>query len=208
METYIGGINPDSTGTDNTLLQEIVDNTSGSEGTDNDLLIEIRDSITNGGVNPLGNLYYTSIEDRGVAGCNLTTAGTIYGVIGIRLQSGSLASIVDLTGIRALCRTSDDVEWLIIVNPTVTGTFTYADYSTSDVQIAYGAQATPPTITGGQKITGGYVQDTAASYESSETLANRIKLSDTGGTADEIVICARTMGANAQMHLGVEWKQS
>lgn len=156
--------------------------------------------ISEGGSEDLGVLRYRSNEGTHVD-CN--TANSIYALVGIRLKSAALGTTIKLISASLLAETNDNFEWLLILNGTVAGTFTFADLTNSAVQTAVGSSTN--TVTGGTIITGGYGTQNASL---TTQLNNAIRLgADISGTVDEIVLCARPLAANADISGALTWRE-
>ena len=157
--------------------------------------------ISEGGSQETGITRYLSTTTH----VDANSAGTVYACVGIRLKAANLDSVVKVAAVSLInvAATVQDFEWIVILNPTVAGTFTYADVTNSAVQAAYGATAN--TVTGGTILGGGFAQgnETTASvinslYYLGATIA---------GTPDEIVICVRPLSANEDIYCGLTIKE-
>jgi len=166
--------------------------------------------ISEGGTEDLGNLRYASTAGTHV---DATTENTIYALIGIRLKAANIGATIKLIDSNLqLTNGSKQVEWLLIFNPTVAGTFTYNDETNSSVQIATGATAN--TVTGGSVITGGYLESggnqagnagsTGKGIQNARLLGAAID-----GTVDELVLCARPIGGSTAVDIeaGMTWRE-
>lgn len=166
--------------------------------------------ISEGGREDNGSIRYASTEGTEVT---CTTENTTYAILGIRLKSAYHDVSVKLLNIALQIQTASDmIEWSIILNPTVAGTFTYADETDSAVQIARGATAN--TVTGGYKLAGGYVESgtvpSGASGSGGRGLENAILLGSTiGGTMDTLVLCATPRGGTSGVAVegGLNWRE-
>ena len=165
-----------------------------SEGPNQDLGI-VRSSSTNG----------THVD------CNIEN--TVYAIIGIRLKSAYIGSIIRILNVSIQISTpSETGEWRLMLNPTIAGTFAYADQTNSAVQVATGATAN--TVTSGYQIGQGFggsggIQagsqgDLYASLKNSRYLGAAID-----GTVDEIVLCwMPNGGTNAHdIEGGITWRE-
>jgi len=66
----------------------------------------------------------------------LSTPGTFYPMISMRLKSSRLDAVVLPIQVDALCSTSDNIYWKLLLNPTLNSNAGFADYSSlSSVQI-------------------------------------------------------------------------
>jgi len=129
--------------------------------------------------------------------------GTIYAILGIRLKSTHLDATVLTQSVNLIATTADDFEWLLLLNPTVAGAFTYGNVSNSALQTATGATAN--TITADSwdvLLSGGFTKNTQQGASSvNATLENALRIGSLiDGTPDEIVLAVRPLGADADMH--------
>lgn len=154
--------------------------------------------MAEGGVEEKGVPRYRSTAGTHV---DANSADTVYAVVGVRLKAAYLDAITRIKTISMLSQTNDDFEWLLILNPTVAGTFTYSDETNSAVQTATGATAN--TVTGGTIIGGGFSKNNAPTQEPVETLRNLGAKID--NTVDEIVLCVRPLTANADIEGSITW---
>lgn len=123
------------------------------------------------------------------------TADTMYAVIGVRLKSTHLDNIVKIRAIEALNQANADFYWVLLLNPTIAGTFAYADVNDSPIQAAYGATAN--TVTGGHPLVNGL--STSANVARSITDSLLYIGSKVDGTPDEVVLCVVPLSANADI---------
>lgn len=167
--------------------------------------------ISEGGSDDLGIIRRASTNGTHV---DANTENTIYAVLGIRLKSNYLGATIKILNAALQVHTATSkLEWFFVLNPTVAGTFTYADESLSAVQIARGASTN--TVTGGYQITGGgYVETgtvaTGASGSSERGFSNAIRLGSLiDGTRDEIVLCVRPIGGstNVDVEGSLTWRE-
>lgn len=180
------------------LRCEISNDGSGGEGHITQICSSI---ISEGGTNHLGVLRYASTDETHV---DTNVIGTVYAIIGIRLKTSYLGMSIKIIDMSMLVENNNNFEWILILNPVVAGTFTYVDESLSGVQIARGA--TENTITGGYKIAGGFVS--VSTRNVANNLENALLLgSSISGVRDEMVLCARPLGSNANVRGGFTWRE-
>jgi len=165
--------------------------------------------ISEDGVQPLGVLRYASTEGTHV---DCVTENTLYAIIGIRLKSGHGGASIRVERLGIQIQTgSEDGEWVLVFNPTVAGTFTYAGETNSCVEVARGATAN--TVTGGTKFAGGFAQSTSGGAGSGGIdipIQNAILLGeDIAGNVDEIVLCWRPIGGTSDHDIegSVTWRE-
>ncbi len=163
--------------------------------------------ISEGGLEDVGIIHY-----KGTAGAAVATAveNTLYAIVGIRLKTTHLGATIKMLKTAIQIQTASEfVEWILLFNPTVAGSFTYGDLTNSAVQTALGATAN--TVTGGTQMSGGYAETgggnsggsgTASDLKTAQTLGAAID-----GTRDEIVLAARPIGGVSAVDIegSLEW---
>ncbi len=153
-----------------------------------------------GGSQDLGVIRYKSTDGTHL---NANTADTHYAVIGIRLKTTALDSVIKLISQSVISETNDDFEWTLRLNPTVAGTFEFADETDSTVQTGVGATAN--TVTGGAILTGALGKD---SQPVSAQVSNAVRLGAAiDGTRDEIYLCVRPLTSNADIEASLTWRE-
>lgn len=146
--------------------------------------------ISEGGQDELGVLHHKGTRGAHVV---MNTENTLYALQGIRLKSTHLGTTVKIikTAI-ALFSASDDIEWILIFDPTIAGSPSWTGLTNSSVEYFNGAVAN--TVTGGTHIDGGWVSTGAgasAAGGDSQAIANALLLgSAIDGTPQTIVLCA------------------
>lgn len=174
--------------------------------------------ISEGGAEELGTLQYestTSNRNGTTVHINANTADTAYALVGMKLKPGFRDVTVKLASMTVLAETNDDFEWLVLLNPTVGGTFSYADKTNSAVQTAVGDGAGDPSVNSitalGTVITGGFANSTGGAGGGgavTNPLGNALHLGSTiAGVQDTIVLAVRPLSANANIHGGISWRE-
>lgn len=154
--------------------------------------------ISEGGQQPQGVVMYSSTAGTHV---DATTENTLYAIIGMRLKSTHIEATVKILSVSLQLQTaSHKAEWLLLWNPTVAGTFTYADVTNSCIQIATGATAN--TVTGGTQLDGGFFESGGAASGGAGSTGgdvrnNLILGSAIDGTVDEVVLAVRPVGGSS-----------
>lgn len=130
--------------------------------------------------------------------------GTAYAVLGLRLKDTHVGATVIPRGVSMFCSTNDSFQWQLLFNPTVAGTFTYADVSAeSCCQSAAGA--TENTVTGGTQIAGGYA---ASQQPLTSVVESALRLgSSIDGTLDTIVLAVSPMSVSADIYGSIDWQE-
>lgn len=161
--------------------------------------------ISEGGTDDLGQVRYAG----SATACNADVAGTVYAIIGMRLKSNYIGQQIKVLDVSlSEITTADELQWFMIYNPTVAGTFTYADETNSAIQIARGDTAN--TVTGGTTIGGGFFNSGNRGGTSSADLDNALSLgSAIDGTVDEIVLCCTPLpgSSNTDVFGGISWRE-
>lgn len=131
------------------------------------------------------------------------TENTLYALIGVRLKTTHLDTVVKILNIASqIHTTSDRLLWEIRFNPTVAGTFTYSDVTNSSLQRALGA--TTNTVTSGTIIDSGFVESGGAfsggAGSTSRGINNALKLgSNIDGTRDTIILCVKPIAGSTDV---------
>jgi len=131
------------------------------------------------------------------------TAGTIYPLLGVRLKGTHLDATILAQSVNMIATTADDFEWLLLLNPTVSGTFTYGDEANSALQFVVGDGT--QTIADGLwdvLLGGGFTKNAQQGASNvNATLENALRIGSLiDGTQDELVLAVRSLGASATMH--------
>lgn len=152
--------------------------------------------VSEGGAPDTGIIRYSSTDGTTLGA---STAGIVYALMGIRLKSSYLNSVVRLLQVAALARTNDDFEWTMRLNPTVAGTFSYSGESNSPVETAFGVTAN--TVTGGTFVMGGFANRSTALTGLLSSV--RYLGSAIDGTPDEFIFCVRPVTNGLQVEGGI-----
>lgn len=176
---------------------------SGSSGTGGSLTLICATYGTEGEVNTLGKILSSNMGNTHVD-ANLTTS--TYALMGIRLGSNYLDTLVDVLSFTLLAISNDSQRWELWLNPTVAGTFTYNAVSNSSVEIAKGSgSGNTVTTTGATLLDSGYI---SASTSSRFDIQSAIRLGATiAGVADEIVLCTTPLSSNSDVIASLTWRE-
>lgn len=162
--------------------------------------------ISEGGSQDLGIMRYASTNGTHI---DANTENTIYAILGMRLKSAYLGATVKLiSAYIAEATGSKELEVMFILNPTVAGTFTYADETNSAIQIARGASTN--TVTGGTKLFGGFMSSATRGGVAGSALENALRLGSLiDGTPDELVLCIRPIAGsiNTDVEGSITWRE-
>jgi hypothetical protein len=166
--------------------------------------------ISEGAQNPLGLIRYAS-----TAGTHLdaNSENTLYALIGIKLKTAYIGEVIDILNIAIQIHTaSHKLEWTLIFNPTIAGTFAFTDQPQSAIQVAKGATAN--TVSGGYAIAGGFVESggnqTGSAGSTAAEIKSALKLgSAINGVTDTIVLCVRPIASstNVDVEGSITWRE-
>lgn len=156
--------------------------------------------VSEGGQEDNGILQHAS---TGGTHLDANTIDQLYAVIGMRLKTSHIGAAIKLVSHSIIALTNDDFEVVFVWNPTVAGTFTYADKTNSCLQVAFGDST--------NTVSGGFQEDGAMSKAESPVVRepnNSLVLgSAIDGTVDELVMCVRPFSANADIEGTVTWRE-
>jgi hypothetical protein len=131
--------------------------------------------------------------DNGSTGMSANTIGTTYAILGVRLKTANLNSIVRLVEAIPFVNSADTAKFSVLVNPTVAGTFTYTDVTNEAYQIATGATAN--TVTGGIEIAKSYSGQANIVNVNQQSILAQLG-STIAGVAIPVVFCVTPLSAN------------
>ena len=136
---------------------------------------------------------------------------TVYALLGMQLKEAYISATVNLINMSIQEQVgSKQLEWMLLLNPTVAGTFTYTGEAQSAIAVARGVTAN--TVTNGYRIGGGYFNSAGGSGGGGSiesTLNNAVRLGATiAGVRDTIVLCVRPVGGtNADVEGSITWRE-
>lgn len=158
---------------------------------------------TEGSINTLGKILSDNMGNTHVD-ANATTS--TYALIGLRLQTAKIDTLVDLLSFTLLAITNDNQRWEIWLNPTVAGTFTYSAVANSSIETAKGSgSGNTITTTGATLLASGYV---SANDAQEFNIKSAIRLGMTiAGVQDEIVLCTTPLSSNSDVIASVTWQE-
>lgn len=159
--------------------------------------------MSEGGVVELGIIRHAS-----TSGVHLdaNVIDTLYALIGIKLKSTHLGSIINIERLSLLSETNDSFEWVLVFNPDIAGSFVYGDLANSSIQFALGATAN--VATNGTIIDGAWVES-KGSFETSPKGGDELRLGAAiDDTVDEFVLCVRPLSSNADIQGSITWRES
>lgn len=166
----------------------------------------VRYEIINGGTGAASNLTcicstvmsqggqeetgITRWHSRGLTAITATSASTYYPIISIRLNSSKYFVVTRVLATEVLCTSTAVFEWLLIMNPTVTGGAAASWVTPTDSAIQYDVTRTG-TLSGGYVLDGGYGATSVQSKDTAGTFSvNSLNLGWDGSASasDEIVL--------------------
>jgi len=165
--------------------------------------------MSEGGTQDVGTSRYHS---SGSTPIQANTSGTVYAVCGIRLKAANVDGVIKLSNLSVMCETADSFEWLLIFNPTIAGSPqpAWTSLASSVIETSVGEASDPSasTVTGGTQVAGGHVKSSNSTGDISSALDTALQLgSAIDGTVDELWLCVRPLGANADVYGSLSWKE-
>jgi len=161
--------------------------------------------LSEGGSNDTGILRYESTNGAHV---DANAADTWYPIIGIHLKTTHIGCTVKLASMSMINEQSQDFEWAIAMNPTVTGSPTWNPMTNSAVETMLGATAITVSWDTGIWFTGGMVKSGASADQVASDLENAVTLgSDISDNRDQIFLCARPLAINADIEATLSWRE-
>ncbi len=150
-----------------------------------------------------GNLELAVLEGASTDGTALsaTTVDTIYALIGLRLQAENLDTTALPHTFSLLSEGQTNLQWMLLINPTIAGTFTYADEPDTRLQSAFGVTANVIVQDAWDKRIGsGEIASMAQGGSFAGIAKDTIALGSTiGGVPDEFVLAVRPLNPNAMV---------
>lgn len=166
--------------------------------------------ISEGGLQETGILFHRSTAGASVS---MATENTLYAIVGLRLKATHLSATILLDKISVVLQSaSDDIEWVMVFNPSIAGTPGWTNKANSAVQYFLGESDT--IVTNGTHIDAGYVSTgTAQSFSggvSHETQNALLLGSLIDGTPQTIVLSARPINGSSTSVIvegGFTWRE-
>lgn len=139
---------------------------------------------------------------------NLTNADGLQAIMGVRLQAARLDEQIELIAATIFNDADEKTRWVLLLNPTVDGTFNYTDVTGTSLQRAIG-DGNANTVTGGVAVAGGLVAGSNDGTADKEAMEDVVLGSKIDGTPDELVLCAVNLNTtgNANFLGGLTWKE-
>lgn len=155
--------------------------------------------ISEGGYNAF---TYSETAGRGTSVLRLTTAGTYYPVVSIRLNSTRLDAIVLPRQVDVLSPTVNYYRWKLVLNPTLTNA-DWAGTSTSGT-VEYDTAAT--AISGGIELQAGYVSSRELSELGADAFAFQLGRT-LAGVSDIVTLAMTATSNNADVLAQIGWQE-
>lgn len=159
--------------------------------------------MSEAGYEGFGRRY--NITKNGSAGTTLTTAGTQYPMVGIRLNSSRLDSVIVPSNISAVLEETasnkpDTILYRILLNPTVTGGSWINHYNGN---VDYNITAT--SVSGGTDVIGGYISS-SGSLSLSNINDFNFQLGRTqAGVSDIFMVTFTPINSGAIVYCDLSW---
>lgn len=181
-----------------------LENTSGTSGSSTMRLI-CATVISEGGYQGYNTLNYAASTIIATDYKMLTTAGTYYPMVSIRLKSTRLDSVVLPIQIDFLGHTSDNFQWRLLLNPTLNSYAGFSDYSANSA-VQFDTAATSMTDLGTTIQAGLVYQKTSTAL--GEVTNFNFQLGRTiQGTSDVLTLAATGSAGNSKCIAGIGWME-
>lgn len=181
-----------------------IENTSGTSGSSTMRLI-CATVISEGGYQGYNTLNYAASTIIATDYKMLTTAGTFYPMVSIRLKSTRLDSVVLPIQIDFLGHTSDNFEWKLLLNPTLNSYAGFSDYSANSA-VQFDTAATSMTDLG-TTIQAGLVYQKTSTALGDVTNFNFQLGRTIQGTSDVLTLAAAGSAGNSKCIAGIGWME-
>jgi hypothetical protein len=176
-----------------------------------DLDVICAEVSSEGGSPARGSPNYISTDGTSV---ELAFSGTTYAVMGLRLKAAYYGASVQIRGASLLVMgpSAIDIEWKVLWNPTITGTWTHASIPDTALEMALGPNS---QVSGGTAIAGGHISKGGGATPTADVDAlfrNFLKLgiNINEDDPDELVLVATTLSAdnNVDLEVGLSWDET
>jgi len=140
---------------------------------------------------------------------SLTTAGTFYPVVSLRLKTTRLDAIIVLTAASILALTNNvNYEWRVIASGTTTG----GTWVSAGTNSAVEYNLTGTSFTGGRILAQGYTQGSNQGSTTIDILkqalfANQLERNGITGTPFELTLAASASSNSATIHASLDWEE-
>jgi hypothetical protein len=155
--------------------------------------------ISEGGYNAF---TYSETAGRGTSVLRLSSAGTYYPVVSIRLDSTRLDAIVLPRQVDVLSPTVNYYRWKLVLNPTLTNA-TWAGHSASGT-VEYDTAAT--ALSGGTELQAGYVSSRELSELGADAFAFQLGRT-LAGVSDIVTLAMAATSNNADVLAQIGWQE-
>jgi hypothetical protein len=155
--------------------------------------------ISEGGYNAF---TYSESAGRGTSVLRLSSSGTYYPVVSIRLDSTRLDAIVLPRQVDVLSPTVNYYRWKLVLNPTLTGA-NWAGHSSSGT-VEYDTAAT--AISGGTELQAGYVSSRELSELGADAFAFQLGRT-LAGVSDIVTLAMAATSNNADVLAQIGWQE-
>lgn len=155
--------------------------------------------ISEGGYNQPAATYSAG---TGISTVRLTTAGTYYPIVSIRLDSNYLNSYVKVSQVEILSPTVNYYRWAVLKNATLTGATWASPSSTNKVDVDTAATA----VSGGTEVQSGYASGRELAYLGGEAFYAQLGRTVTG-VSDTFTLVLTATNNNADVCAEMGWQE-
>jgi hypothetical protein len=175
-----------------------ITNTAGTSG--DSMMRQICSTvISEGGYNAF---TYSETAGRGTSVLRLSSAGTYYPVVSIRLDSTRLDAIVLPRQVDVLSPTVNYYRWKLVLNPTLTGANWEGTSSSGTIEYDIAATA----LSGGTELQAGYVSSRELSELGADAFAFQLGRT-LAGVSDIITLAMAATSNNADVLAQIGWQE-
>jgi hypothetical protein len=157
-----------------------------------------------------GGLEQTGVlrsVDSGTSELDAATGGTTYVLIGLKLKSNYIDITVLPEFFSMINTTGDDYRWELCLNPTVAGSLSYSDVTSSAVQYAVGSSSNTVSDRG-LVIDSGYVIAGGANGAVDRKFVTSLRMgSNIDGTLDELALCVTPLTNGADVYGSLTFRE-
>jgi hypothetical protein len=138
----------------------------------------------------------------GITPKRLSSAGTYYPIVSIRLDSTHLNSIVKLHQVDILSPTVNYYRWIVLKNATLTGATWTSTFSTARVDVDTGATA----VSGGTEMESGYIASRELASLSLDNIYGQLSRT-LAGVSDTFTLVMTATSNNADVLAQIGWQE-
>jgi len=162
--------------------------------------------VSEGGAVETGFLRYVS---RGTLPLTTLNNTNIYPLISFKLNDPGLCAHIDILGASLLCISNATYEWMLMLNPTVSGAALKFVAVPNSSLMADFSSTSSTTVSGGVVSSGGIVQQTTQNIDVALSASDFRLGSNISRTSDVLVLGVRRLiGTTEDFYAGMSWRET